>query len=126
MRETGLARTYSEIDWLKRLDQQLVYVPTSALGAAIGGLVVRGTRLAPFLADWFQVGLLATWVLLSWAILRNRSRHRKLNAEIDRLTDRRRGRDFEFEAGRLIYWLMISLVFIGSCRVLTWASGLPE
>jgi hypothetical protein len=117
-----LAQNFKDVDWVKRLDQQLVYVPLGVVLAAI--LAAINLRSAPEGIDgWVVVILVATGALVFMSLRRNDTRHRALLtlrqhylAELG--ADEQISTDPAFRRGRWLYYGFVLVGLAGGGAVL--------
>ena len=119
-----LAQNFKDVDWLKRLDQQLVYVPLGVVLAAILAAVnLPRARVPDGVDEWAVIILLATGALVLLGLRRNDVRHKallglrqhylaELGAE-ERITT-----DPAFHRGRWLYYAFALVGLVGGGAVL--------
>lgn len=125
-----LRLNYAEATGVRRLDQQLVYVPLAGLAAVIVGLGAKTTTYAETVnVEMVLLGGLVLAVLVAVGLYRNHKRHlellRRRSEILQRLHLSGVTLDRWFYIGRPVYYLMFLLglaaeIFVIASLVYNW------
>jgi hypothetical protein len=115
----ALEHNFAEANGVRRLDQQLVYVPLAALGSIIYGAATNRAAFGLVSDRPLPFFLIVTALLVATGLFRNQRRHREIlerRRELLRLLQLPPLKiDAWFALGRVIYFLLFAVGF--------WAGG---